>query len=300
MKIIRSGEILRLKRSAGFTLIELLVVIAIIAILAAMLLPALSKAKQRSMVASCSSNQRQLAFGWMMYADDSDDRMLNLSTYWEGGAIPGQYGTLWRLDISLNNQVTPAVNKTTRQGWIEGIQQGYIKPRTDVDGALYKYAPNPNIMHCPADRHYKLPFTPNTGGPFSFDSYSGSVNLNGEGRSATQCLFKRSAISRVSERFIWIESSDSRGENVGSWQMTINGNQANGFLGSAFSSVFDAPAAFHGRSAVFSFCDGHVENHRWLNDVTVNFANGNGAVPVPASNVDSLWIAQRYAGRQNP
>jgi prepilin-type N-terminal cleavage/methylation domain-containing protein len=279
----------------GFTLIELLVVIAIIAILAAMLLPALAKAKQRAMTANCLSNAKQLALGWMMYADDNSDRIVNLSTYFEGG-IPGNHGTPWRTDI-YNGQQSPAPNRSTQAGWVAGIQQGYRKPRPDIEGPLFRYAPNPNIMHCPADRHDKLPFTAMTGGPFCFDSYSGSMNLNGEGHG-TDSLVKRSSIGRPSDRFIWIESSDSRGENVGSWSMNIAGTQANGFAGSNYRGIYDAPAAFHISSAVFNFGDGHAESHKWINGATVAFANGTG--PVPPSNADSQWIAQRYAGKQNP
>lgn len=284
------------ERAKGFTLIELLVVIAIIAILAAMLLPALSSAKERAATAACLTNMKQLGLGWVMYSDDNNDRMVNLNTYFEGG-FPGRYGAPWRTDL-FNNQQSPAPNKSTIDGWIAGIQQGYKKPRPDIDGPLFRYAPNPAIMHCPGDLHYKQPFTPGSGGLFCYDSYSGSVNLNGEGHGS-QTLSKRSAVKHPTDRFIWIESSDRRGENVGSWQMRIVGTQANGFAGSMFGADgLDAPAAFHGASAVFNYCDGHAEPHKWKEASTINMAKNGGSAP--PSSVDSVWVAQRYAGTQNP
>lgn len=83
--------------------------------------------------------------------------------------------------------------------------------------------------------------------------------------------------------------------------MNIAGTQANGFQGSTFADGNDAPAAFHVVAAVFNFCDGHAESHRWLNGATIAFANAlAGTGTPPPANADSLWIAQRYAGTQNP
>src|SRR4030042_1361110 len=112
----------------GFTLIELLVVIAIIAVLRAILMPALSRVKEQGKRTTCLSNLRQLTLAWIMYADENDDRLVNGDT--------GEYG--------IHANETPWVPKD----WQSGMT---AKQKTDAirNGALWPYTKDLNLYKCP-------------------------------------------------------------------------------------------------------------------------------------------------------
>jgi prepilin-type N-terminal cleavage/methylation domain-containing protein/prepilin-type processing-associated H-X9-DG protein len=272
-------------RHKGFTLIELLVVIAIIALLMGILMPAMNKVKEIARGASCMNNQRTMGLAYIMYANESNDRMCGGMAWYEpvNGVPP------WVMPPlnyeSSGNFIRKPTGDVTLEERLNGLREG----------VLFPFIKNTSAYHCPGDNRIRQ------GTSYGRDpqhlvyrSYSMPDYLYATRPEDPKRL---SNFTHPAKKLLFVEEIyDAGGPNYNhdGWSYIPNSN-----------SLWDPLGVFHNNSATFGFMDGHSERNKWQDERTVVYftsreqaaSMGFGKrVQFSPPNEDLLWLDDRYPG----
>lgn len=242
VQVIRMQTPANYRNRKGFTLIELLVVIAIIAILAAMLLPALSKAKQKAQAIKCLSNTRQISLAMIMYTGDYNEQFAT-GGHWIAGDSPGMdWGT------SPDN-----INKAQLMDSALSPIAGYLK--------------SADVFKCPADtysaqngdRVRSISFNGVLGGKPTVKATSTTPkNYFGDGSNGSMGVAtKMTLLQKPGPSAVWI-LLDEQADSINDSLFMLNPGYPVGQV-----QWRDLPASYHNNAGSFSFADGHSEIHKW-------------------------------------
>ena len=266
--------------SRAFTLIELLVVIAIIAILAAMLLPALSKAKQKAQGISCLNNLKQQQLGWVMYSGDANDKIMNC-----GGSTV----------LTLNPSLPAAQPGGALANWVLGTvdqlnvadQNCSTNQLCIMNGLLYLYVKSLGVYKCPADlksgpgntptvRSYSMNAWVGTMDPANEKDPTYTISIAGSGYR----YFKKQGDIKNSS-MLWLAMDENPGTiNDGALKEWPTG-----------TTWVDSPAHYHNNAGGISFADGHAEIKKWT-DAGIIANKGTYFTKAPNSS-DLPWLQER-------
>ena len=262
--------------SRGFTLIELLVVIAIIAILAGLLLPALSKAKTKGQGILCLNNTKQLMLAWRLYVDD------------QNGKIPAAYSDIPSYNVWVYGLLD----------WNGNNRDNWDLTNTLVKGTIWKYTSGTQrIYKCPADVF--LTKAPNARPRLRSNSINAWMGMHDGkptwfGLSPPWRMFlKESDVLVPSDTWVFV---DEHPDSINDGFFCTNMNPAPNLSAAVLP---DCPASYHNGACGFAFADGHSEIHRWVDSRTRipvkridNFDAGN-----QSNNKDVEWLWSKTTQR---
>jgi prepilin-type N-terminal cleavage/methylation domain-containing protein/prepilin-type processing-associated H-X9-DG protein len=279
----------------AFTLIELLVVIAIIGILASLLLPVLTRAKQRAQSASCMNNSKQIMLGWSIYADDNADLL-----------APN--------DFPFTTAYSGFANQLWMKNWVVGTMEQPLDAKNDselinANSCFANYVPSSAVYHCPAD-HYIDPNShvqhvrsysmnsavgtiwysylsagtppPNGTPPLGSAVQGGWLpgNAYNQNQMAWQTFGKKVSVQKPSQTWVILDENPYT-INDGSFAVSAVAN-----VGATY--LIDYPSGLHGNAGGMAFADGHAIIHRWQDARTYTIGPGGVIGPGQGSTKASL------------
>jgi len=290
-------------KSAGFTLIELLVVIAIIAILAALLLPGLARAKQQAQGTGCMNNLRQLTEAWVMYNGDNRNFLCvnggedYIDLYSLAQVQQGQ-GADWcpgRQDEDIGYLSSSSLPSTQPNLGLQWIQAGL----------LYPYAKSPGVYKCPAD--LVVPTQNIQGGvqyphvrSMSMNAWLGPPVVPGSPQYWNGCTAGQNVRIYMKESDLTVPGPvntfcfiDENPESINDGWFVEDPSQQP-------AEWTDCPASYHNNAAGLSFTDGHAEIKKWHDPVILNISSttpwpGGHVAPKSTTPPDAAWLVNRSA-----
>ncbi len=267
-------------RHIGFTLVELLVVISIIALLMAVLLPALAKARDQAKRIVCMNGLRQLTLSWSMYAETNNDKIVNGAPQETSTIVTGSCPDC---PLCTSAAVTPTSGGHNKElpwiGYAYQITDSCWQKCTIKTGALYKYVKNDKIYRCPTgdkgelityvivDSMNGLPEA--TGDPGGVAVGRGNVVTSGV------WLKNRNQIKKTTKQVVFIDEGKITQD---SYAVNFNNNS-----GGAKESWFDFPMVRHGNGTIVSLADGHTEWWRWRSKWTIELGQKESGSEAPPS-----------------